>query len=181
MIRGTFTTPGLAALLLVCAAVCQANAQQQNSGEFTTVILVRHAEKTQTADDPGLTELGAERALALAHVLGEVEINAVYATQFTRTRATARPLADLLGLDVSVIDAGSSYASGMAGIIRDQHLGEAVVIVSHSNTVPAIIAELGVAPVPVINDDEYDDLYVVTISPGGEVTLLPLRYGAETP
>ena len=69
----------------------------------------------------------------------------------------------------------------MAEIVRTRHVGETVVIVSHSNTVPAIIGELGVSPVPVIEYDEYDDLYVVIIEPSGEVQLLPLRYGRETP
>ena len=81
----------------------------------------------------------------------------------------------------NVITADSSYAAEMAEIVRTNHVGEAVVIVSHSNTVPEIIGELGVSPVPTIDDDEYDDLYVVVIAPGGAVQLLPLRYGPHTP
>ena len=109
-----------------------------------------------------------------------MNISAVYATQFARTRNTALPLANILGLDVNIVAAGQSYATDMADLVRTEHVGETVVIVSHSNTTPAIIGELGVSPAPTIDDDEYDDLYVVTITPTGQANLLPLRYGAET-
>jgi len=182
MSRGILYSCRFVGLLLVLSTLaCQTNTVNSQDAEITTVILVRHAEKELTGDDPELTATGAERALALAHVVGEVDVSAVYATQFARTRNTAVPLSSLLGLDVSVVAAGQSYAADMADIVHTQHQGETVVIVSHSNTVPAIIAELGVTPVPVIDDDEYDDLYVVIITATGQVRLLPLRYGLETP
>ena len=182
MSRGLMHSCRVGGLLLALGAVaCQTSSMRGQNNGITTVILIRHAEKQQTGDDPALTETGGERALALAHVVGEVNVSAVYATQFARTRKTALPLADLLGLDVTVVAASRSYTADMAEIIRTQHQGEVVVIVSHSNTVPAIIAELGVTPVPAIDDDEYDDLYVVTVTPTGQVGLLPLRYGRATP
>ena len=182
MTRRTLTAQGMVGLLLTVAFLgCETRSPNEVSGEITTVVLVRHAEKELSGDDPGLTEPGTERAHKLAHVAGEMEVSAVYSTQFLRTRATAEPLANLLGLDLNVVAGGGSYAAEMAEIVRTRHVGETVVIVSHSNTVPAIIGELGVSPVPVIEDDEYDDLYVVIIAPSGEVHLLPLRYGRETP
>jgi broad specificity phosphatase PhoE len=160
---------------------CNSSSPNDETNAFTTVLLVRHAEKQLSGDDPGLTEIGTERAAALAHVAGELGVTTIYTTQFLRTRATAEPLADFLGLELNVVTSGDSYAAEMAETIRTQHAGEAVVIVSHSNTVPDIVGELGASPVPVIDDDEYDDLYVVVIAPGGEVQLVPLRYGRETP
>ena len=74
-----------------------------------------------------------------------------------------------------------SYAAEMADIVRTRHRGETVVIVSHSNTLPTIIGELGIEPVPFIADDEYDDLYIVFVAPRGKARLLSLRYGRETP
>ena len=167
----------LAALVLGCAP----DSPTHEANAFTTVVLVRHAEKELTGDDPGLTELGVQRAAALAHVAGEMGVDAVYSTQYLRTRATAEPLANLLDLELNVITATPSYAAEMADIVRSRHDGETVVIVSHSNTVPDIIAELGGSPVPFVEDNEYDDLYIVVIAPSGEAHLVPLRYGAETP
>ncbi|UCG88537.1 MAG: histidine phosphatase family protein [Gemmatimonadota bacterium] len=158
------------------SAACNA----QEDGAFTTVILVRHAEKADVGDDPPLTDMGRQRALALAHALGEVEVDVVYTTPYIRTRETAQPLAELRALPVIAIPA-ESYAERMATLIRSQHAGHIVVAVSHSNTVPALIEALGAGPAPVIDEDEYDDLYVVTIDAGGHATLLNLRYGPESP
>ena len=167
-------------LLGLTVVACQTSSVNDHSEGMTTVVLVRHAEKELVGDDPELTPTGTDRALALAHVLSEVNVSAVYATQFARTRNTAAPLASVLGLDVTVVATGQSFAVEMADIVRSRHMGETVVIVSHSNTTPAIIGELGVTPIPTIDDDEYDDLYVVTITPAGHIALLPLRYGRET-
>ncbi len=182
MLRGILTTRGLLGLFTTVLFLgCVPESQHADPGSFTTVLLVRHAEKELSGDDPPLTAHGAERAAELAHVAGEMGVSTIYCTQFLRTRTTAEPLANLLGLDLTVISAGSSYAAEMAEILRTQHVGETVAIVSHSNTVPEIIGELGVTPIPVIEDDEYDDLYVVVIAPNGESHLVSLRYGRETP
>ncbi|MCK5408133.1 MAG: histidine phosphatase family protein, partial [Candidatus Krumholzibacteria bacterium] len=84
------------------------------------------------------------------------------------------------GLEVTERPA-RNYGSDMAAWIRANHAGDIVVAVSHSNTVPALIETLGASPVPTIEDNEYDDLYVVTIDAGGNARLLALRYGKETP
>ena len=179
--RNSINLRSLGVLLVFAVWSCDPQ-PTDDAGQFTTVVLVRHAEKEPTGADPSLTESGVERAAALAHVVGEMDVSAVYATQYLRTQATALPLANALGLDVSVVAAaGGGYAVEMADIVRTRHRGETVVIVSHSNTVPAIIGELGIAPVPFIEDDEYDDLYIVLVGPRGEARLLPLRYGRETP
>jgi broad specificity phosphatase PhoE len=152
----------------------------QDNNTATTVILVRHAEKQSEGDDPSLTGPGRERAAALVHVLGEIDVAAVYSTPYARTRETAQPLAAALGLEVSERPA-QNYGSDMADWIRANHMGDIVVTVSHSNTVPALIEALGASPVPTIEDHEYDDLYVVTIDTEGKATLLAMRYGKETP
>jgi 2,3-bisphosphoglycerate-dependent phosphoglycerate mutase len=167
-------------ILGISTLACQTSLVSDDAESITTVVLVRHAEKELVGDDPGLTQAGADRASSLAHVLGEVNVSAVYSTPFARTRNTAIPLANTLGLDVTEVSVGQSFAAHMAEIIHAEHMGETVVIVSHSNTTPAIIGELGVLPVPTIEDDEYDDLYVVTITAAGTVNLLTLRYGSET-
>ena len=164
------------ALALVLA--CDADAQTDDA--VTTVILVRHAEKQSAGDDPSLTAAGRERAQELVHVLAELEIAAVYSTPYARTRETARPLAVALGLEVTERPA-QNYGSDMAEWIRANHAGDIVVAVSHSKTVPALIEALGARPVPTIEDNEYDDLYVVTIDAEGNSKLLALRYGRETP
>ena len=167
-------------LLVLFAVAFQTSCSSGNTGAITTVILVRHAEKEPIGDDPELTPAGAERAKALAHLAGEAKVSAVYTTPFARTRNTAIPLANVLGLDVTEVSVDGAFPAEMADIVRNRHVGETIVIVSHSNTTPAIIAELGVVEVPTIEDDEYDGLFVVALTATGQPSLLSLRYGAET-
>jgi broad specificity phosphatase PhoE len=168
------------ALVACSSLILPAAAEPQDAGPVTTVILVRHAEKQSEGDNPSLTAAGRERAQALVHVLGEARIAAVYSTPYARTRETAQPLANALGLQLLERPA-RNYGPDMAEWILTNHVGETVVAVSHSNTVPALIEALGASPVPTIEDHEYDDLYVVTIDAAGKAKLLALRYGRETP
>ena len=83
---------GLALGMLVAAAPLFA------AGASTTVLLVRHAEKTSAATDPPLSVAGKARARVLAHVAGSAGVNAIYHTQFQRTQQTVKPLAVAQGL-----------------------------------------------------------------------------------
>lgn len=164
-------------IFAVCMLAWPAAAQDE---QLTTVILVRHAEKeADGSKDPPLTVAGQARAQALAAMLKDVPVTAIYATQFERTRATAQPLADAHGLGVMVFTVSSveKYVDETAGLIRDKHVGDVVVVVSHSNTVPAIINALGAGPAPEMAESEYADLFIVTLSGDGATKMLHVHYG----
>ena len=165
-------------LLLLLASARIAVAQATT----TTVILVRHAEKAaEPANDPGLTPAGEQRARDLAQVARDAGVTAVITTQFARTRATAEPLAKALGITPEVVDArGSAHAQDVANLVR-KHAGQVVIVVGHSNTIPAIVAALGAPQPPPICDPEYDNLYIVTIPATGTPRVIHARYGAPTP
>ena len=148
----------------------------------TTVILVRHAEKAATpANDPPLTAEGEARARALVGVVRDAGVQAIMTTQFLRTRETARPAAEALHITPEVVNAGGpDHAAEVARRIRTEHAGQVVLVVEHSNTIPAIIKALG-APEPApICDGEYDGLYTVMISKSGSVVEMKSRYGAPS-
>ena len=144
----------------------------------TTVILVRHAEKAAApADDPPLTPAGEARARALLEVARDAGVSAVVTTQFARTRATAQPVVAEMKLSPEVVDARSAtHALDVASAVR-KHPGTTVLVVGHSNTVGKIIEALGAKPPPPICDQDYDDLYIVTIPASGEPRLIHARYG----
>ncbi len=148
---------------------------------LTTVVLVRHAEKVLGVDDPPLTEDGKRRAYKLVHVLGGLEVDTIFSTPYKRTWATAKPLAKALGQEIVETPVTSTYVEDLARRIRDEHAGDVVVVVAHSNTVPETIHALGVAEAPAIPDDDYDNLFVVTFSKSSEPRLLALRFGRESP
>src|SRR5690606_22750256 len=69
-----------------------------------TAVLVRHGEKAAAPpQDPPLTEAGAARARALLDALADARVNAIYSTNYARTRDTAQPLSDAAGVPVTVI------------------------------------------------------------------------------
>lgn len=143
----------------------------------TTVLLVRHAEK-QAGDDPALTEPGRARAAALAHVGLRAGVAAVYATTLRRTSLTVKPLADALDLEVTTL--APDATAELVARLRTAHPGQTVIVAGHSNTIPEILAALGV-PGVTIDHDDYDDLFVVHLDGDGRVTSTHLQYGAPTP
>jgi broad specificity phosphatase PhoE len=138
------------------------------SASDTLVIVVRHAEKAvEPGADPALSEAGRARAERLAAVLADARITAAYSTQFKRTRDTATPAAKARGIAIRVHEAHAGQAdadaAALAAEIRAEHAGGTVLVVAHSNTVPAIVKALGGVEVAAIADDEYDRLYVVAL------------------
>jgi phosphohistidine phosphatase SixA len=138
------------------------------------VYLVRHAEKASGGKDPELTEAGRARAAALAHMLGDAGIDAIHSTDFKRTRQTAAPLAERLGVTIRIYnwDAIEELAAAMK-CAGGRHL-----VVGHSDTTPELVALLGGEPGSAIDEQsEYDRLYVLSIGPDGAVASTLLRYG----
>ena len=158
----------------------------------TTIFAVRHAD-VLPGTDPHLSTAGQARANELIRVLGANGIAGIYATQYVRTQETAQPIASHLGLAIKVIAAADS-----AAIIRDiraHRLGERVLIVGHSDTIPGLISECGGPQIPAIGPGEFDRLFVVTMTQlrkatiqapplvvslpeRGICTVLALKYGA---
>src|SRR5690606_14188174 len=110
---------------------------REGSSETTTIVLVRHAEKAAVADtekDPPLSEAGVRRAQALAEVLRDVPVSAVFATPFRRTVDTLAPLCEAKRLAPVVLPPRD--ASGLVDAILSKHRGQTVVVCGHSNTIP---------------------------------------------
>lgn len=138
---------------------------------ITTVIVVRHADRANITPDSPLSGLGMARAAELARVLADVKVDAIYATQYVRTQQTVTPLAKEKGLTPVIFKAGDER--DLVADIRARHSGGTVVIASHSDRLPGLLRDLGIADPPQIATSEYDDLFIVT---NGK--LLTLRYGA---
>ncbi len=139
----------------------------------TVVYVVRHAEKASDAEDPPLTAQGQARAEALAALLAAEPLAAVFSTPYERTRQTSAPTAAAQGLTVIEYDPRSD----LPGLILAEHAGQRVLVAGHSNTVPSIVAGLGVEPPPEeIPHERYGDLYRVTVV-AGDAELVLSRFG----
>ena len=148
------------------------------SRPVTTVILVRHAEKKiePANPDPDLTEAGQARAQELARMFGNAGVTAIYATNFKRTQETVKPLADLLGVQPVIIDA--KQTAELTNRILTNNRGQTVFVAGHNNTVPEAIAALGGERLPIIPENEFDNMFIVTIYRFGHAKVVKLKYGS---
>ena len=135
------------------------------------MILVRHAERLSSGSDPGLSAAGKRRAALLANMFGDANVSLILTSRFRRTRDTAAPLAHKTGLTPEVIADDSAQA-------RTQILsgGPCVVVIGHSDTVPAFIQVLGGPSGIEILDEEFYRMFVISMAPSGAVSLLQMRY-----
>lgn len=197
MRRSSFFVAALFAPLFSCAAPGGADPGESGEGSIvdastgydgklsmnreTLVVVVRHAEKADDDPvDPSLSEAGQLRAQELAKVLNDAKVSAIYTSQFKRTKQTAEPLALATGLAIQerpITGANlPTYASNLAQEIRQNHAGQTVVVVSHSNTVPPIVTALSGAAAAPIPETEFSRLYTVTVNYKGEARVVAARY-----
>jgi broad specificity phosphatase PhoE len=168
-------------VIVIYTAIAVGLAWFFESQATTTIIFVRHTEKAlEPADDPGLSEAGRRRAAELARQLVDADvvagIDAIYATPYRRTQETAQSTADALDLPINTYDAADTET--VLETILKNHKGKIVLVVGHSNTVPVLIANLGASKkVPPIHEDEYDNIYVISIPWFGKTKTIRLRFG----
>jgi broad specificity phosphatase PhoE len=143
------------------------------------VIVVRHAERADGGpvasamtgvQDPPLSAAGTARAARLATMFADAGVKAVFSSEYRRTQDTAKPLADKLGLQVQTIPAKD--LPGLVARLKSQHAQDVVVVVGHSNTVPAIVKQFGGGEITVPEDD-YTSLFIVVPATG---TVTRIRY-----
>ena len=137
----------------------------------TVLVLVRHGEKVDESRDAELSDRGRSRARALAAVLKDAGIEAVYSTDYIRTRETVRPMAELISKPIEVYDGDKLEA--FARDLRAR--GARALVVGHSDTTPELVQLLGGEPGSPIAPDEYDRLYILTLS-GGKTSTTLLRF-----
>lgn len=172
----------VAPLATGCAGIRSVDpAPQTPLPTVTTIFVVRHAERASATDrDSPLDAAGRERARALAGALGDAGVDAIYTSQFVRTRDTAAPLAERLGVEITVHPVADAEASSreIASRVLAEHPGGTVLIVGHSNTVPLIVEALGGDDVGPLDDADYDNLFIVVVRAPGEVGTTRARFGA---
>lgn len=144
-----------------------------------TVILVRHAEKVDESADPELSETGSARASELMRVLADASVDAILVSPLRRTRDTAMPLAEAIGVMPRVVKQGATGNEEVLAGVRATPDGSTVLIVGHSNTLGPIMEGLGAEPID--SFEAYDNLVVATLVGERAVSVTRLRYGATSP
>ena len=154
----------LALSLLLFVSVSVASAQP-------VVVIVRHAEKAANGgNDPDLSSTGRARADALARILKDSAITAIFTSEFKRTQETAAPTGTAVHVTPTVV-----AAKDTAGLVAKLHqLNGNALVVGHGNTIPDLIKALGINSPINIPDADYSELLIVTL--GDRPQLLRLHY-----
>ncbi|MDA9774037.1 histidine phosphatase family protein [Saprospiraceae bacterium] len=144
--------------------------------EITYFIFVKHAEKGDDGtSDPELTEEGIARAENLAFVLSELNLDRIYSTDYNRTMQTAMPTAEEQGLSITIYG-GFDHNQVIDDILENQSEGR-ILISGHSNTTPNFLNALtGTSDYEVIEEDVYDNLYIVKVKSKGDSEVTHLKY-----
>ena len=148
-------------LLLICILVFKSFACY--SSEVTTYYFIRHAEKLRidkSDQNPSLTEKGLERASAWREIFSNVNLDAVYSTDYLRTKLTAKPTADSKSLPIWLYDPKDMFSNSFQFETR----GKNVLVVGHSNTTNVFANKvLGEEKYRQIADNNNSNLYIVTV------------------
>jgi broad specificity phosphatase PhoE len=196
--------PLACAVLAACSSAPGTAASAPRSAaaaDSQVIILVRHAEKAVIAGeaDPPLSAAGEQRAQVLAALLRRWElgpesraydpdailrnrgIDRIFVTLYRRTQATAAPLAQLLQIAPDTFSTRTpDYPAAVAAAAR-AHRGKAVVVVGHSNSIPAIITALGAGPMAELCEAEYAHLFIVVLKDGAAPRLERRTFGEPDP
>ena len=103
-------------------------------------------------------------------MLKDADIGTIISTPYKRTQQTAAPLAAALGITITSV--GARDTAKVPALVRGAERN--VLIVGHSNSVPAILKELGITTPVSIAETEYDNLFIVTT--GEPPRLVRLRF-----
>lgn len=134
----------------------------------TTYYFIRHAEKDRSDTNnknPNLIQEGILRAAKWSLVFDHIKFDAVYSTNYNRTKQTAQPTAEKNGLDITIYDPSNLYSEDFISNTKDK----TVLVVGHSNTTPKFVnAVIEQEKYKSIDDNNNANLYIVTISGSGE-------------
>ena len=148
-----------------------------------TVVIVRHAEKADASADPLLSEAGQARARALVAELADAHPSLILTSPLQRTILTAAPTAEIHSAPSEVVSlegGGAAHIAATVARVRALPQDATVLIVGHSNTVPAIARALGYAEAADMPECEYDRMTTLHLMGEAQAHGVVSRYGEPT-
>jgi broad specificity phosphatase PhoE len=149
------------------------------------IVLVRHGETGQgPGNEPILTAAGHERAKELAVALRNVKFSAILTTHLIRTHETAQPLVTTQRLTRTVVHFDPSKPAEYVNAAKEEirkHAGGAVLVVGHQRSIPPLIAAYGGPQLPIICENRFGNMFVLTPADSGSAYLVHSHYGASSP
>ena len=150
--------------VFVLLAITPSFSQEEIS--TTTYYFIRHAEKDRsdkTNKNPHLTDVGKNRAKHWSKIFAQVKFDAIYSTDYNRTKETAQPTATKNRLELTLYH---PYKLDKSTFLSDTK-GKTILIVGHSNTTPMFVNTiLGYKKYKDIDDSNNGNLYMITMVNG---------------
>lgn len=147
--------------MIVMLTACATRPSAQAEAAVDSIYVMRHLQKAD-GEDPPLSAEGKANAQRLAGLLRDKGITAIFATDTVRARQTAEPLSAQTGIAIQIYDPRDNDALAR----RVAALPGSVLIVGHSNTVPAIVTALhGTAPPP-LSESDFGEILVIARADG---------------
>ena len=139
----------------------------------TQVVLIRHAERTAITKE--LTPGGHQRAAALPAAVEDLNIVAIYSPDLSRNIDTVKPLAETLGLDITIAaESAKIDLDQVAGRLVNDHPGKTVLWVGNKGNLVRLYSALGgtdEAPL------EYGELFIMHVPDQGATRVEKRRFG----
>lgn len=162
---------------------CKNDVKTEDSSKeinISTFYLIRHAEKDRTDSnniDPELTQKGLGRAMHWAEILKDVELNAIYSTDYLRTSMTAAPTSVEKDIDVQYYDPNTLDINQF----KTDNLTLNTLVVGHSNTTPDLVNKLiGEEKYYSLDDSDNGSLFIVQII-NNTATVQQLHFDCNCP
>ena len=132
----------------------------------STFYFIRHAEKDRTDPeniDPELNQKGLGRAMHWAEILNDVDLDAIYTTDYERTTMTAAPTSVKQDITVQYYD--PQYIN--IEQFKIDNLNRKVLVVGHSDSTPEMVNKLiGQNRYTSMDDHDNGSLFIVQITDG---------------
>ena len=147
------------------------------------VFVLRHADRKPEPKDE-LTPAGIVRAKLLARMLAELRIRIAYCSTARRARYTLQPLQVALGdkLTANFVPPDDDHETHIVDAVQALlPAPKTALVISHSDSVATIVKGLTGQTIDDIEAQEFDKLFVLSITAAGTGTVALLRYGAATP
>ena len=129
--------------------------------ETTTIYLIRHAEKSDSSQNPELSEEGIKRSVRWTKLFEKTKIDVFYTTLTRRTQMTCSTIATSKQKDMIFYDATKFSLKETI----EKHPGKTILIVGHSNTIPTQINTFLQKDIyPQIDEEQFGNLYTITVN-----------------
>jgi len=136
---------GLLIVVIAIVSISEAAFSQTCSNPKGKVYILRHADKFDDKKTPNKYRpiscpKGCEMAKNLVDEFNNIDLSAIYTTDYMRTKQTALPLAKSKNIEPKVIE--KHKTPELLNKICENQNNQTIMIVGHSTTIPTILKEL---------------------------------------